>query len=97
MVPFEQLVEQAELLEDAQGRGMDRVAAEIAQEIVMLLEHRRAAAGAGEEQPRYHPGGPAADDDEVAFAVSCRRHRAGMASDRTSGNPLACSSAAFAA
>ena len=41
---------------------MDGVAAEIAQEVVMLLEDDRLDAGAGEQKARHHAGRPAADD-----------------------------------
>jgi hypothetical protein len=44
---------------------VDRVAAEIAEEIGVLLKHPNVAAGAGEQQPGHHPGRPAADDYEL--------------------------------
>ena len=44
---------------------MDRVAAEIAEEVGVLLEHLHAAAGAREQQARHHPRRSAADDDQV--------------------------------
>ena len=50
-------------------RGMDGVAAEIAQEIGMLFEHQRLHAGAGEQQARHHPGRPAADDQKIGVFV----------------------------
>jgi len=66
----EQSVEHAELAEDAQRRGVDGVAAEIAEEIGVLFEDRHAGAGAGEEQPRHHPGGPAPGDQKVGRFAS---------------------------
>ena len=55
-------VEQAELVHDAQRRRMHRVAAEVAQEVGVLLEHHRRHAGAGEQEAEHHAGGAAADD-----------------------------------
>ena len=64
---LEEALEHPELVEDLHRRGVDGVAAEIAEEVGMLFEHRHAAAGAGEQQARHHPGGAAADDDQVAL------------------------------
>ena len=55
-----------ELVEDLHRRGVDRVAAEIAEEVGMLFEHPHVAAGAREQQPGHHPRRAAADDDQVA-------------------------------
>jgi hypothetical protein len=41
---------------------MDGVAAEIAQEVGVLLQHDDADAGAREEQAEHHPRRPAAGD-----------------------------------
>ena len=60
------------LVEDLHRRGMDRVAAEIAEEVGMLFEDADLAAGAGEQQAGHHARGPAADDDQVRIAI--QRH-----------------------
>ena len=62
MRQLEELVEQAELVHDLERRGMDGVAAEVAQEIGVLLEHHHLDAGAGEQIAQHHAGGPAAGD-----------------------------------
>ena len=62
MRPFEELIEQAELVHDLERRGMDRVAAEVAQEIGVLLEHHHLHAGAGEQIAQHHAGGPSSGD-----------------------------------
>ncbi len=54
----QELVEHAEFGDEIERRGMDRVAAEIAQEVFVLLEHDHVDAGAGEQQRRHHSGGP---------------------------------------
>ena len=41
---------------------MDRVAAEIAQKILMLLQHDHLDAGAREQEAQHHAGRPAAGD-----------------------------------
>ena len=60
-------IEQAELVEDAQSRGMDGVAAKIAQEIRMLLKHDGANAGAREQQPGHHPRRTATGNQQVGL------------------------------
>ena len=65
MRALEEPLEHAELVEDLHGRGVDGVAAEIAEEVGVLFEHLHAAAGPGEQQPGHDSGGPAADDDQV--------------------------------
>jgi hypothetical protein len=59
---LEERVEQAELAHDFEGRGMNGVAAEVAQEVGMLLEHDDVHAGTREQEAEHHPAGPAADD-----------------------------------
>ena len=62
--PLEEALEHPELVEDFHGRGVDRVAAEIAEEVGVLLEDLHAAAGAGEQQAGHHARRAAADDDQ---------------------------------
>ena len=71
--PAQELVEQAELVDQLERRGMDRVAAEIAQEVGVLLEHDHVDAGARQKEAQHHAGGSAADD-AAAAALSRRRH-----------------------
>jgi hypothetical protein len=73
--PPQELLQEAELVHQLQRRGMDGVAAEIAQEIAMLLEHERGDAGPREQQPRHHPRRPAAGDHEVVLGVDSFRFR----------------------
>ena len=55
-------VEQPELVHHLQRRRVDRVAAEVAQEVGVLLEHDDLDAGAREQQAEHHAGRPAAGD-----------------------------------
>src|SRR5688572_2432763 len=59
---LEERLEQAKLVHDLQRRGMDGIAAEIAQEVRMLFEHGHLDAGAREQKSEHHAGGPAAGD-----------------------------------
>jgi hypothetical protein len=59
---LEKLIEQAKLVHDLERRGMDRVAAEVAEEVGVLLQHHDIDAGASEQKPEHHPGRPAAGD-----------------------------------
>src|SRR5205823_858917 len=72
--PLEEALEHPELIEDFHRRGVDCVAAEIAEEVRVLFEDQHAAAGACEKQPGHHAGRPAANDDQVERAVSLWRH-----------------------
>ena len=58
----EPVVKQPKLVHHLERRGMDRVAAKIAQEVGMLLEHRDVDAGAREQKAEHHAGRPAVDD-----------------------------------
>ena len=59
---LQEVVEQAELAHDVEGRGMDGVAAKVAQEVSMLLEHDNVDAGAREQEAEHEPAGSAADN-----------------------------------
>ena len=52
MRALEEIVEHAELVHDLERRGMDGVAAEVAQEIGVLLQHHDIDAGAGQQEAR---------------------------------------------
>ena len=57
-----ELVEQTELAHHVEGRGMDGVAAEVAQEVAMLLEHDDVDAGAREQEAEHEPARSASYD-----------------------------------
>ena len=59
---LEEFVEQAELVHQLERRGMNGVAAEVAEEILVLLQHDDVDAGAGEQKAEHHAGRPAAGD-----------------------------------
>ena len=62
---LEERLEQAKLVHHLQRRGVDRVAAEIAQEVRVLLQNDDIDAGAREQKAEHHAGGPAPGDDAV--------------------------------
>ncbi len=64
--PLEKALQQAQLVEDLHRRGVDGVAAEIAEEIGVLFEHGDGASRPREEEPGHHAGGPPADHDQIA-------------------------------
>ncbi len=59
---LEKFVEQPELVHHLERRRVDGVAAEIAQEIAMLLQHHHVDTGAGEQIAEHHAGRSAAGD-----------------------------------
>ncbi len=73
MRQFQELIEQAELVDHVQGRGMDGVAAEVAQEVAMLLQHHHLHAGARQQEPQHHAGRPAAHDAALGSHSSSSR------------------------
>ena len=70
MRKFEELVEQSEFVHHFERRRMDGVAPEIAQEILVLLEHDDGHALARQEEAKHHPGGAAAGDAASGFDLS---------------------------
>ena len=68
---LQEFVEQAELVHHVQRRGMDGVAAEVAQEVAVLLQHDGPHAGARQQEAQHHAGRPAAHD---AALGGDRRH-----------------------
>jgi hypothetical protein len=70
--PLEEPAEHAELVENFHRRGVDRVAAEIAEEVGVLLEHPHRDAGAREQQAGHDPGGAAPHHHDIG---GCRVHR----------------------
>lgn len=63
--PFQETLENPELIEDFHRRWVDGVATEIAEEIGVLFEHLHIATAAGEQKPRHHARWPAPDDDQI--------------------------------
>ena len=56
---LQELVEQAELVHHFERRGMDGVAAEVAQEVAVLLQHDRPSTPArASRKPSIMPAGP---------------------------------------
>ncbi len=68
--PGEQGREQAELVEQPQRRGVDGVAAEIAQEVGVFFQHDALHAGPGQQKAGDHARRAAADDNDIDL-----RHR----------------------
>ena len=69
----EEFIEEAEFVHQLQGRRVDRVAAEVAEEVGVLLQDDDPHAGAGEQEPEHHPRRPAADDAALG-PERLRRH-----------------------
>jgi hypothetical protein len=59
---LEKRIQQAKLVHDLERRGMDRVTAEITQEIRVLFQHHDVDAGAGEQVAEHHAGRTTARD-----------------------------------
>ena len=59
---LEKPVEQTELAHHLEGRWMNGIAAEVPQEIGVLLEHHDVDAGARQQQAEHEPARPATDD-----------------------------------
>ena len=70
----EEVIEEAELVEELLGGGMDGVAAEVAEEVLVLFEDGDVDAGAGEEEAEHHAGGASADDAAGGLVGWWRRH-----------------------
>src|SRR5947209_885359 len=75
---LEEFIEQAELGHDLERRRMNGVAAKIAQEILVLLQHADIHAAAREQEAEHHPGGPAADDAATGIAHAPMRRSLAM-------------------
>jgi hypothetical protein len=58
----QQLLGQAELVEQPQGGRVQGVAAEVTQEVGMLLQHQDLDPGPGQQQPQHGPGRATAGD-----------------------------------
>jgi len=79
---LEEFVEQAEFAHHLERGGMDRVAAEIAQEIGVLLQHHDVDTAAREQEAEHHAG-RSASHDAAAGADRLRHHsRSGLKQDQ---------------
>ena len=67
MRQFQEAVDQPELVHHLQRRGMHGVAAKIAEEVGVLLQHHDIDAGASEQVTEHHAGRAAADDAATYF------------------------------
>jgi hypothetical protein len=47
-----------------------RIAAEIAEEVGMLLEHEDVATGASEQKSRHHSGWTTTDYDQILYGIA---------------------------
>ena len=56
------LLQDPELVHQLERGRVDRVAAKVAQEVRVLLQHQHRHPGPGQEQAQHHAGGPAARD-----------------------------------
>ena len=56
---LQKLVEQPQLAHDLECRGVDRIPAEVAQEIGVLFENENRDPGPGEQEAEHHTGGAA--------------------------------------
>ena len=65
MRQLQEVVENAELVENFQRRRMNSIAAEIPEKIRVLLEDGDVDARAREEKPKHHAGGSATTDATV--------------------------------
>src|SRR5205085_7391339 len=65
-------VQQSKLVHHFKGRGMDGIAAEITQEIPMLLKHKNRHTRARQQEAKHHPGGTTAGDTAGSFDLTHR-------------------------
>ena len=70
---LQEFLEQAELVHQLERGRMNRVAAEIAVEIGVLLQHRHFHAGTRQQITGHHSRRAASDDDATRANVRCRR------------------------
>src|SRR5580692_9044013 len=59
---LQKLVEQPQLVHDLEGRGVDRIPPEIAQEVGMLFENQNRDPGSGKKEAEHHTRRSAACD-----------------------------------
>jgi hypothetical protein len=61
----QETLDQSKLMHDLEGRGMDRIATKITQEIRVFFQNKHLDTGPGQEQTQHHPGGTAADNTDL--------------------------------
>jgi hypothetical protein len=66
MRQLQEVFQKTEVVHRFEGRGVDRIAAKIAQKICMFFENDRIHPGSGKEKPEHHPGWATADDAAAA-------------------------------
>src|SRR5438477_10726839 len=71
---LQELVEQPQLVHDLQGRGVDRIAAEVPQEIGMLFEDQNRNPGSGKKEPEHHTCRSAACDAAADRNLGTHHH-----------------------
>ncbi len=76
MRQLEKLVEQSQLVHHLEGRGMNGIAAKIAQEIAVLFQHQDFNTGTRQQIAQHHAGRSAAGD-AAAHGNFLRRHSLG--------------------
>ena len=59
---FEELLEQAKLVHQFEGRWMHGVAAEVAKKVRIFFQHHDVDAGTRQQKAEHHPGRSAAGD-----------------------------------
>src|SRR5271156_1725787 len=84
---FQEVIEDAEFMQDIERRWMNCVAAEIAQEISMLLKNAHVHAHARQQKSQDHAGGPASRN--AATRLDRLVHAKHYAAKRIAGAPSA--------
>src|SRR5208282_1028986 len=83
MRSLQEFIEDAELIHDLERRRVDRIAAEVAQEVGMLFENQDSDPGSGQQQCQHHPGG-APSDDAATDRNLANAHRVALPRERSS-------------
>jgi hypothetical protein len=65
--PLEQALGETELVHQLHGGRVQRVAAEVAVEVLVLLQQHHGDSPPGQQQRQHHPGRPAAHDAARGF------------------------------
>ena len=67
---FQKVFEESEFVQKLECRGMNGVATEVTEEVLVFLEHRDGDSGAREQIAKHHPGRAAADHAASCFEGS---------------------------
>src|SRR5208283_130196 len=62
MRPLQKIIKEAELMDDFERRGVNRVAAEITQEVCVLFKNEHRHPGSSQQETEHHPCRAAAGD-----------------------------------